>query len=41
MKLNITGVTPDEPGLEFTAVTPSYYVMPGIEEQTPESLGVL
>ena len=40
MKLNITGVAPDEPGLEFTTVAPSYYVMPGIEEQTPESLGV-
>ena len=41
MKLNITGVAPDEPGLEFTTVAPSYYVMPGIEEQTPESLGML
>ena len=41
MKLNITGVAQDEPGLEFTTVAPSYYVMPGIEEQTPESLGVL
>ena len=40
MKLNITGVAQDEPGLEFTTVAPSYYVMPGIEEQTPESLGV-
>ena len=41
MKLNITGVAQDEPGLEFTTVAPSYYVMPGIEEQTPGSLGVL
>ena len=42
MQLTITGVSPDEPGLTFAPPggAPSVWIMPGIEEQTVESLGV-
>ena len=42
MRLTITGVSPEEPGLTFAPPggAPSVWIMPGIEEQTVESLGV-
>ena len=39
MELTITGVSQDEPGLVFGEAPQSIYIMPGIEEQTIESLG--
>ena len=38
MKLTITGVSPGTPGVEFDATPRPPWVMPGIEEQTVESL---
>lgn len=42
MQLTITGVSPDEPGLTFAPPggAPSVWIMPGIEDQTVESLGL-
>ena len=39
MRLTITGISKEEPGLVFGEATSSIYIMPGIEEQTVESLG--
>ncbi len=39
MRLTITGVSKEEPGLVFGEATPTIYIMPGIEEQTVASLG--
>ena len=39
MKLTITGVSVEEQGLLFGKAAQSIYIMPGIEEQTVESLG--
>ena len=36
--MTITGVGPDDPGIRFDAARPADWVMPGIEEQTIESL---
>ena len=39
MELTITGISQNEPGLIFGEAPQSIYIMPGIEEQTIESLG--
>lgn len=36
--IKIMGLTPDEPGVEFENNPRPVWIMPGIEEQTPESL---
>lgn len=38
-KLTITGISPDMPGVEFDPNPRPPWVMPGIEDQTQESLG--
>ena len=39
MKLTLAGVHPDEPGVEFDTTPRPPWVMPGVEDQTVESLG--
>ena len=38
-EMMISGVSPDEPGISFDTAPRPIWVMPGIEEQTVESLG--
>ncbi|MDP6451919.1 MAG: MBL fold metallo-hydrolase [SAR202 cluster bacterium] len=39
MKMTISGLDRDDPGLEFENAPRPVWIMPGIEDQTPESLG--
>ena len=39
MNLTITGISPDDPGVAFENGPRPVWIMPGVEQQTIESLG--